>query len=592
MNKLRIGSIISLAGLAVLLLGPLTAQARIDNQPSTTITSSTIAASIPNPLIVGSTTIGTSVTSTAFFANSTGTPSYIANFNSIYYASPTSTGDYGAYLGNLCTASLAGVGNSSGSLIMIPQENVTFSSPIVMNGRCMYVGVGGGGTVWNWAGATGTILATMQFTPTPWNRTGGGFKGISFYNLGLAVTSTNPSIAILMSGGTTSTLGGAHSFIQENYFFGWGSTIVAASGTYNTQIENNTFERNAQSFHALTASNSGESHVLAYNWFADSSSDDLNCVQFDSSAIEIAFLNGNTYDNCQFHTGDNNQIFINGFESENGDGKGGYDEILQDSGVAGNLVIVGAQFHNNGTSTSTTWSSLFNMNGNYSITGVTVSKQSTASSTPLLIKNNGSVTDNGQICGPVVNQNGNSYASFGSFPWSNLPTGTINLMPCVSMYHNSYPFGWTQSSVNTYTLYADGGVAETIAIPPGGSNANGYGHNFGGNATPTSTIDNGGTYGYSSSQFTSTTTIPALIGSPFPKNTYTFTGTSTSIFLPLASSTQNRGLTITNAGSGNLLIIATSTDHIYATSSITVFTLGVGTQLRILNENGSTWYQQ
>jgi len=104
-------------------------------------------------------------------------------------------------------------------------------------------------------------------------------------------------------------------------------------------------------------------------------------------------------------------------------------------------------------------------------------------------------------------------------------------------------------------------------------------------------MDNGGSTGYSSLQFSTTTTIPALLGNT--ATAYTCAGGSTTtLFLPLATSTQNRSEDITNACSGILTIQATSTDHIYVTSSITSYALLPGTALKLLNENGATWYQQ
>lgn len=541
---------------------------------------------------LGNTTSTGNVSANTFTQTQTSTASFVANLDTILYANTTSTGDYGGYLNGLCASSLT---NASGSTIMVPQENVTFSTSIVENGRCTFQGVGGNGTIWNWNGAAGTSLATLQFD-TLVNQVGGGFKGITFKNLGSATT-TNPIVAISMNGGPTSTNGGAHADIEWNFFTGFGRAIYAATGTYGEYIEHNTFRLNGQVGFFDQPNDSGESVTAQDNWMADQNGGNaLNCLQFATNSVEVAFLTNNTYDNCQVHAGANTQVFITGGEAENTNNNGSYPEIVQDPSALSNIVITGFQAHNDGTSTSTSFSSIFQLDGNWTVNGFTMSKNVTASSVPQVFANTNQGTDIGQIFGSIVNQNGTSYSALGSFPWNNLPATTFNTTGLM-MYHDGYPYGWISTGSNVYQLYADGGVAEVESIPAGGSNNAGYEHSFATTLQGSSTIDDFGTLGLMFNvSGVSTTITGSEAGAANGNVTYVYTGAlnATDTF-PLISKTPRRLYIFKNRGTGTLSIAASSTvpDFLWlsgSNASATTYSLLPGSSTAFQND-GAYWDQ-
>jgi hypothetical protein len=424
------------------------------NEVNVSNATGSVTLSTPQAIGTGSapTFNGVTVGAGGFTASVTSTLSFFANIDTILYAATSSPGDYGAYLNSLCTYSLT---IASGSLIMLPQTSQTFSTSIVENGRCTFQGVGGNGTILSWNGSQGTVLATMQFPSTP-HTTGGGFIGITFNNLGSATT-TNPTIAILQSGGASNTSGGAHSIIAGNTFVGFGDAIESASGTYAQLIQQNTFRANGQSIYFAPASNSGESATAILNWSVDqlATTGGANCIDFGNGSVEIAYMTDNSNDNCQVNFGAGNTVVDNGDEVEDAGGaEGAYIPYIQGASLVGDLTMSGIQVYNDGTATSTTYADIFQILGNANITGVEINKQATASSTPNLFAAMGPDT-NLQITN-VVNAN-NGFASWGAGNLAGISTTTFN--GTVYDFHAGTPIVTGATAAGVYGISASTTIA-------------------------------------------------------------------------------------------------------------------------------------
>lgn len=541
------------------------------NQINVTSTGNTVTLSLPQSLSTSSSptfnglTLNGNISGTKgtfgadSISGSTSTPSFFSNVDTILFANATSGAqDYDAYLNGLCASSLL---NASGSLIVVPQGTWNVSTSIVLNGRCSFMGAGGNGTILNWQGAQGTTLITYQF-PTLNNEIGGGFQGFTFLNGGSATT-TNPSIAIDMNGGSNNLLGGAHSITEFNLFKNWGLAIRAATGTYGEYITNNSFRANGQLLEFSSAHNSGETPNVSNNWGGDeANATTSNCVVFEVASVEDAYVGNNTWDNCEVVDKGGNQINFGTFETENTlyatDGSG--PALYIADSASSNDTIDLMQVHNDSNATSTSYNPAVIVYGsNLQIKALSASF-SNGVGIPALFNNLGTANDNIHACG-LVPVNAGAYTKVGSFSYNAIPTTALT--GCFDMKANSYAAAITTNAANQMSFVNGGGNAVTISIPGGGSNLAPYvgiGNTASGKAT--STLDVGGTWACANDTISVSTTIPTnSSGNNFC--TYYFTGSASStLFMP--TTIQNRFYGANNQGGGapgvNLLLQATSTD--------------------------------
>jgi hypothetical protein len=478
----------------------------------------------------------------------------VGNFGgSTVFANSTSSGDYGAYMNTLCSNATQ---VASSALIYVPGENVTFSTGIVENTRCTDKGIGGNGTIWNWNGATGTVMAQMAFSPTP-HVTGGGFEGITFNNIGSnAATSTTGTIGLLMA--SSSQAGGAHSIVQYNTFIGFSKGLVVGSGTYDAYINENAFVGNGNSLVFNHANNSGESIRVENNWVVNQyQTSPFDCVLINQGALDSGEFSENVFDACQVHEMDGNTANFSMNKAENSGVGVSYAPFLQDSSTASTLNVFGEKIFNDGTTTSTSFSAVYNLGGTANINGTIVQIGTNASSVPLLFTNAaGSGTADITICGTQNNNNNTAFTAYGPNTAGLAQTSSTSI-GCVYQEWNGYLYATTISKTNVVSFWYGGGVYSTVAhVSNVGDNTDSIFTYFGGTSLPSSTVDVGGSFGRKVISFSATTTILQVN----TQQAGVYIGSAaTTLFLPVATSTPNRDI-IVKSINGTLAVTATSTD--------------------------------
>ena len=400
MNKKLLG--IFLAS-AVLLGSQLVKASNLVVNPSV-ITSSTVSANLPNPLVVGGTASST--------IRGDGTSSDIPVINTqVYLPKPTALAAGVAVCGTTtgvsdlgtCYNDILAAATASGTKVIAQGFDYSVASWTVAfaqntNGKFLDMSCVKNATKFTWTGngtstfinaGSGASLSGYIGHPVPY-----GFDGCTFINAA-GPNSTN-TFAVL--GGAN----GAEGFrATNNRFQGWGGSgvFVFGSNTYSTDISNNQFSDNAGSIlvpGGLT--NSTERLNFTGNQFGDNFSGitnnpEANCIQFTN--VSNSNLTDNQYDDCQVvvHSGVW-KLSIKGGQAEDpalaAGTHLGYPFIEIDNSTSTSVSISDMAMVHDGTTVTSTASEFISCGGSLTVTGVTAVLNGSASTSPRFVTAAGS----------------------------------------------------------------------------------------------------------------------------------------------------------------------------------------------------------
>jgi len=402
------------------------------------------------------TTDGSKATSTAYQTNNTTTPSFSngANLDSYQFAAsgtPSGFSEYGAYLNSLC-ASVA-----SGTTIYIPQGTFNVSSTITLTQHCSYRGVGGGGTILNWTGATSSVLIQENWGTTP-HVSGGGLFGLTLQGNNSQSTSTEIG---LLEGGNS---GATHAINDGLTIKGFGKGYSTATNTYMSDLSNTVLVGNAVNVNIASPSNSGESMDFFNVQALDPANNNATAtVEFNANSLENGVWSGGSIDDSGVDVQNgNNMTFIGvNFENPGYPTYGAYIPINMASSFYGTVITnIGGNMQNDSPQTTTTPAEFVNIGGTYNSYGVELARNNSSAQAVAQYVNNGNSTVNGiaNVCN-TLNQNNSGNAVTSIFPAGN--TSNAENWGCLNWTQNNYIQGVDYTSGNS-NFYTHGGIAASL----------------------------------------------------------------------------------------------------------------------------------
>lgn len=263
----------------------------------------------------------------------------------------------------------------TGVTINIPRGVYSFSTPIVCGTagrRCLITGTPAGGTELDYTGAISTAAITINSGIQDVgidHTSGNGIYGISLY--GNSTSTTTPRVGVFI-GGTNGTDGAVLDAVNI-YGFGYGLQIGA--NAYHFLYENGTIRNNGRNVTVNAASNSGESIDFLNAFIVDGASNNaLDCIYLDNSSVEAMNYTGGSFDDCQMHILQANNVTITGTQIENPGftAWGQYTPIIMDNNLATNLNLTGVDFVNDATGSGTSPINFLSGGGNVTANGVNV----------------------------------------------------------------------------------------------------------------------------------------------------------------------------------------------------------------------------
>jgi hypothetical protein len=456
------------------------------NVPSSTISPINGNLQVPCANIVGGCGGGGVSTSTpnTFSAQQTFSGGIVsagaANFNgdtalgssSIIYASPlgymlhNATSAY-QYYQNLCNTNYTSHGNQP-VVIQLPTQNIPSSSwgnnTLTLTNRCSYIGVKGGGTVWNGASVANVPIVQYAMAATP-HIEGGGITGVTLNCVDPTINTSSPSIGLEI--GSSSNFGGAHSDTEWNTVTNCGKAFDVASGSYDLLIANNSAYNNARVLDVETSNNATEATKVENNWFVDNFGSPIDCVVFEQSGGDNIDYSNNTNDNCQVHQHGGTAVFASGNKVEDSGGTVNYIPWVQDNSTQIYLSIDGIKFYYSGSSSSA-YTAFFDLNGQANITGVVIGK-GTGTSTVANFMTDSSHTGNEavQICGvSAFDASSSAFGGYTQFAPKALTVPTSTPWEgCVQQFANGNAI-WTSVDSSGNFQISGGG---NITMPNGGN---------------------------------------------------------------------------------------------------------------------------
>jgi hypothetical protein len=366
----------------------------------------------------------------------------------------------------------------------IPSSSWTTPINFGTNGEKFILdGVGGYASQLNYGGVGPAITCNVGAP----NVNGGaygtayGIYNIFFFGPGNSGTST-----AFVAGGSN---GCAGALVQGNTFKNWGIAIQEASNTWNFEVSNNTLVSNGQDFNTIPSNNSGENVRVLYNLFIDCISNGVyqptNCINFVTSSVSNAVVNGNSFDTAWMHIAPTNiQVAItqNHFENEAvSTGAASSSYLVIDTSTLTSVFSSGNIYMNDSSSTNASPTSFITNNSNLYSSGDVL--DSNAGITTVRFVLNGSQSNN-QECG-LQNINGAVTNIFGQDNTGLNATSTQG-STCVTKNQNGFSFGIVQTG-NVISYNGFGGVYETQTIPAGGNNTGAF-TSLGNTLTPTVTL--------------------------------------------------------------------------------------------------------
>lgn len=234
-----------------------------------------------------------------------------------------------------------------GITIEIPNGKYSFSTPIVCGTdgtRCLIVGNPAEGVELDYTGTGAAITLNDGIQGVGIDHTSGqGLQGL--YLKGNNYSTTTPQIGVLVGG----TNGNDGAVINSVNIFHFGYGIQVTSNAYHILFENSTVRDNGQNVHINAASNSGESLDWQNMFIVDGANKDpIDCIWLDNSASASFNYTGGSFDDCQMHILQANNVTITGTHVENPGSKTGgwsaYTPIVIDQNLATNVDINGVTF--------------------------------------------------------------------------------------------------------------------------------------------------------------------------------------------------------------------------------------------------------
>lgn len=569
------------------------------NPSSLTVTSSSIAAALPDPLNVNTLNATTSIQ-----ALGTSTASIIQDFDNILYVPKnytTSTyGDFGQYLLNWYNQMQT---VASSVLVMyppgltIPSAGFTTDANFANDGERITINcVPGGGSKINYGGSgTAFTWNTGSGTGAGGHRNGYGMNGC--YLVGPSGTGSTGGI---FAGGT---LGAEGIWFYGNTIKTFGTCFETGANIWELYFGPQNFVSGCNTLAKFdSASNSGERFDIEGNNFFDPPGPNASSViLFSGSSVASAWVSGNSFDDAgtQIAAG-NLSIVMEGNHWEN-PGHTSYSpfvyvDVLSSTGT--NVQWIGGTFMNDATTTAESPGgglAYINCGAICSFQGVTFDRNGSATTTVYGVTNTNSLT-NAKItmCNTVL-----VATPFGTAPFKNGGVAVTSNDGCLYGIGNNYPAGWQYygggTSANTSKFYgSNNGVALNVTGNIAGSGT-GVSWFFGGDQVGSSTVHIGGTLSAKLNIFSASTTLTGdEAGSAGNSGylTYIYNGTdpTTKIILPRISSTSFRLYAGVNRGTSVFVISATSTDlfAIGAATSVT-YTVTRGGSFLIQNDGISRW---
>lgn len=581
----------------------------------TVLTTSTVAASLPNPIVlngantttlsgIGSSTFGGSVVvngSNTSTITGDDTASFIPNFNTMHHFPTPAALANGAKCGastgitdpGTCLNAFYAADDTvqSTTAVTFPYGTYTTAVPVVFNTQSHLVylfGQPGAGTVWNYTSTTASNAMTFNDCNSNNKRPAVQMQHMAF--TGATTTAGGPTA--IFAGGTN---GGCLTKLDDIFITSFTTALHTGSGTYMFAFTNSEVQSVAQALWIGPASNSGEHMYFDNDTWGNpvSSASATQYVFLDVNGVSSADFHANSFDcgGVQISTGNLSVTFDGDNHWENPCNTQvayNYLDVLSSTNTVVN--IYGGTAMNDATTTIASpggGAFYFNCGATCSSYGLQFNRNGSATTTVLGWGNTLSAS-NARITAC------NSNLSTVPFTVAVVRGGGTVLLQnngCLYGMGGNFLQGWNfNPGNNQMTVYGGAsGPDLTIAGNLGGAGT-GVSNCFSGNAQTcvgTSTIEVQGTFGGRSIIFSATTTAAGTEGAAQGALTWVFNGgASTTFTLPTIASTLGRIINVINRGTAPFTMAPTSTDFIaIGDTTTTLYTVTRGQSVTLQNDS-------
>lgn len=290
----------------------------------------------------------------------------LQNFNTILDASTFSGSDIGAKI-NAAYAYITTLGFKA-CIITVPAGVFSYSTPIVFgtNGvRVSLRGAPGGGTELDFTGAAGTIALTINTGIQAVNIDHTKYEAVRDITFkGNLHSTTNPQVGIFAGGAN----GAAGAILRCCNIEGFGRGLSLGANTYMFEWADSVVRNCGQNFYAAPASNSGEGILFTNVFCVDPYNGAFVATDgfyLDNSAVSSMTIIGGSFDDCNVHILQANNVTFVGTHFENPDytDYGAYTYVTVDQNPLTNVVMNGCVFFNDATNASSGSPTNFISNG-------------------------------------------------------------------------------------------------------------------------------------------------------------------------------------------------------------------------------------
>ena len=243
-----------------------------------------------------------------------------ATINTIIYADPNFTGDFGTYINGLCSNSTA-----TTTTIILPSMAIASSSWIVpiaqdTDGHFCRIEGQGSGTILNYGGGASTSAITINNdTESVEHKAGMSLKHFFLANQnaqGAATTTINNGMTVGIELGGTN--GSVHMVIDGVTLKGFGVNLWTRADVYDLTVKHSTIKAGGYAVYLNSASNSGEGMEFFKNWIVDpGNSNAKDCFHLSNDAVSSLIIDGGSLNHCQVYVNQGNTVSIFGVHFEN-----------------------------------------------------------------------------------------------------------------------------------------------------------------------------------------------------------------------------------------------------------------------------------
>lgn len=478
----------------------------------------------------------------------------------------------------------------STTALMFPYGTFNTATPVTFNTFAHLVflnGQPGAGTVWNYTGTTSTVA--MTFDDCNSNNKRPAVQMQHFTLIGANAAAGGPTA--IYAGGPN---GGCMTKLDDIHIQGFLVGLHTGSNTYMFAFTNSLVQSNGQGLWIGQPSNSGE-HMLFDN-------DTWGNPVASASATQYVFIDVNGVSSAEFHTNSFDCVGAqissgalsvsftgdNHFENPcRGTPFYTYLDVLSSTGSTVN--VWGATFMNDATSTAETPGNgqfYANCGAVCNFYGVHWNRNGSATTTVVGISNTNSLAN------ARITSCGSDLATV-PFTTATVKGGGIVLLQnngCLYGMGGSFMQGYNFNPGNNQMTWYGGGSGPSFIT---GGNLGGVGtavsNCFAGNAVTcvgSSTLFVNGSFGARTVVFSATTTASGLYDGAQGALTWVFNGgASTTLTLPLLSSSTGDVKFIINRGSAPFTLVASSTDFItIGDATTTSYTVTRGQSLALQND--------